>query len=176
MPGPRSVVGVILATTMFLPLERAVGIALHYTTGRAERWGQTLGYLAIDLLQDLWFLVVFGVFTLPLWALNALVLSVPRRRGAHSWWIATLSGTCIGLICGLWPCGIHIFGEYVGAGIYSQCLPNLSILSPGVKFGLAGCLTGLLHFWIGQSGKGRKKGPDVLAKESADRAPDILGI
>ena len=86
---PRSVAGVILATTMFFPIERVLWIVLNYTTGGAGRRGQTLGYLASDFLRDFFFLVILGWTTaFPLWVLNALFLSFldrsqkKARRGA----------------------------------------------------------------------------------------------
>jgi hypothetical protein len=37
-------------------------------------------------------------------------------------------------------------------GIFTDCLPGI----PGIKGGTAGCLTGLLHFWIWRGNKEQK--------------------
>jgi hypothetical protein len=145
---------VIVATTMFFPIERAIWIALRYATGAAERAGEALGHLAGDSLQDFGFLVIVGwTSAFPLWVLNALFLSFLARRQTRSWLVAALSGMCVGLVWFLWPCGTLVVHGYATAGIYSDCLPRI----PGINGGTAGCLTGLLYFWIWQGGKDQKQ-------------------
>src|SRR4051794_28028832 len=111
MIGPRSFSGIAIATATFLPLDKIVRIALQVTTGRAARWHQTLDGLAVDLLQDLFSLVLLGVILLPLWILDFFLLRALLHAGKGSWWLGALSGLGIGWIWGLFPCGFHIFRE-----------------------------------------------------------------
>lgn len=111
MPKPRSFVGVIVAAIVFMPSERVLGIGIHYLSGRAAQWHQTLASLAVDSVSDLFLLVVVGgLLTAPLWVAVSLLLNAISRRKT-SWWMAALLGVVAGWVPALLPCGFYFSPE-----------------------------------------------------------------